>query len=43
MTVLVDQYRVMGATMFVRAESNLWDLQHVIHPLLPKHVKVSLR
>ncbi len=25
MTVLVDLYRVMGAAMFVRAESELWD------------------
>ena len=27
-TVLVDLYRVMGAAMLVRAESELWDLQH---------------
>ncbi len=27
-TVLVDLYRVIGAAMFVRAESELWDLQH---------------
>ena len=26
-TVLVDLYRVMGAAMLVRAESELWDLQ----------------
>ena len=27
-TVLVNLYRVMGAAMLVRAESELWDLQH---------------
>ncbi len=36
MTVLVDLYRVMGATMLVRAESELWDLQHANSSSPPK-------
>ncbi len=37
MTVLVDLYWVMGAAMFV---CGIYNTQ--IHPLLPKHVKLSL-